>query len=413
MSITFERIGLGYVLKDEAIATELHARNIKRTSGELHADLLVKCKFKGVKTVNGTLHTTRFNMTATRTKVDIARYLESRTPGIDIDWAYLLEQLCQRVVEAELVGTPLLRVGQDPLPEVSHQYALDPTVPKGVVSLLYGPGGSGKSIVALAGAISVIVGREIIPGLVPGMKGPVLYLDWETDHYVVNERVQYIAKGCGIEPPSILYMRCNRTLLSDADRFADIVREEGVVFVIIDSAGMAMGASGERGDANDSTLQLFAACRLMNTTVQVIDHVSKAELSVGGKVRGRMPYGSVFKTNLARSSWEVRNTTEAGDSWVSTTLMHTKANDSALHSPIGLRIDWDSDGIRFSGDETAALSARPLTLAERIREELELDPRSTEELSAELNTHPALLRSVLQANKDFKRTDDGLWTVVH
>lgn len=353
----FERMGLGYRVVAPDIQTEIRVTRIKRSRAELHGQIMVKANIAGVKTVDGVMHISQFNLSSSGTRTSLAKMLESRTPGQvgKMDWFDGLETLCQRVIMAEEVGQPYIEVGTTPITRVASKYVIDPLAPANVTALLYGPGGSGKSVIALACALSIQNGREIIPGVPPGIKGNVLYLDWETDGPVINERIQAIAAGAGFTSVPITYRRCIRPLAEEAEEISNAVAERDIVYMVIDSAGMAMGASGEYGDSNESTLRLFDAIRHIGISTQVIDHVSKQEMRSKGKVQGLLPYGSVYKVNLARSAWEVRNGTSEDDETIRIALIHTKANDSRLKPQIGLEIDWQPGMITFRPAEVNAI----------------------------------------------------------
>ena len=210
--------------------------------------------------------------------------------------------------------------------------------------MIFGPGGVGKSLIALTCGISVAAGREIIPGIIPHLKGPVLYLDWETTGPVINDRIQAIAAGHGFPAPKILYRRCIKPLADDAEKLSEVVAERKVVMVIVDSAAYAMGTSGEYGDANESVLRMHEGLRIMGATALIVDHVNKAEQRA--KPGTATPYGSAYKTNAVRISWEIRKAPDNGNG-LHINMYHAKSNDTAQMQPIGLTLDWDENVIRF------------------------------------------------------------------
>jgi len=364
----YERIGLGHRVVAEAIRTEIKVTRVKRRSDGIHGEIMVKTDLAGVKTINGIMHMARFNLSSSGTRSSLAKMLESRTPGMNMDWFDGLEALCQHVMIAESEGQPFLDVGNQVITS-THKYIIDPVVPANVATLFYGPGGSGKSVLALAMALSIRNGREIIPGLAPAAKGNVLYLDWETDGPIINERAQAIGAGAGFTSLPIIYRRCIKPLADEAEEIANAVAERDIVFTVIDSAGMAMGTGGEYGDANESTLRMFDAIRFINTTTLIVDHVSKQEMRSKGKVSGLLPYGSIYKVNLARSAWEVRNGTTPDDETVQVALIHTKANDSRLHDQVGLQIEWLGHSIAFQEAESSfRVEPRPAMEPETAQE---------------------------------------------
>jgi len=413
MEPEFERLGLGYRLTESESSVDIRIDHVKRSSGELSADIAIRCNLAGVKTAkDGILHVGRMNLTAVRTRESLAKYLSTRTPGFDIDWHFLMEMLVIEVMDAEREGSPIEMAGTSPVLSRAASYVVDPIIRKDAVSLLYGPGGAGKSVLALACALSVAAGREIVPGIAPAVKGNVMYLDWETDRETVNERIAYIAAGHGFDAPNIFYRRCTRPISDDAIFLASAIKDNGIVLVVVDSAAMAMGSGSEHSDASDSTLNLFWSLRTLGTTVQLVDHVSKAELSVAGKTRGKMPYGSIFKVNLARAAWEVRNTTDAGDDSVSMSLIHTKANDAALHAPMGFNIVFGNQSIRFSGAAIAV--GAPMTLADRIADLLEGGDMPLNEIAEEMDVSEPRARTAMRDDKRFKEDKFGSgWALRH
>jgi hypothetical protein len=415
----FEKVGLGYRVwpTNDEVNAELKISRIKRSSQELHGYLQVKVNFEGVKTVNGVLHSTRFNMSAGQTRKGLAKLLTERTPGFEgMDWFDALECLCQWVAEAESRGEPVQSIG-DNRPSATarpSRYSLEPLVPINVASLLYGPGGAGKSATALAGALSIALGEAIIPGIEPVITGNVLYLDWETDATVVNDRLWSLCNGAGVEPANVSYRRCNRPLADDAEELAMLVAERKIVFLVIDSCGPAMGTSGEYGDANESTLRLFEAIRHIGVSTQIVDHVSKQEMrSAKGKVTGLLPYGSIYKVNLARAAWELRNTTSDNDEHLRIALHNTKANDARLHDPIKLLIDWEPGRIAFKADTDEAPAYRSTTgdtWREKLRNFLEEEdgPIETAVVAKLLNTTDVNIRNQIQRYPDDFTRPDGL-----
>lgn len=356
---SFERIGLSYRLWAEDAGVELHLGRLKRSGQELAGELRIKVNWDGIKTVDGTLHQARFNVSSVAARSTLAKHLKTRTdntPFDKMDWADALEHLCQFVLEAEREGEPLISMN-GPMPaERRQRYDISALCPHGVTTIIYGPGGRGKSIVATALAASIAKGIEIIPGLAPQVMGPVLYLDYETDATTMRERIEFLANGHDFKPTKdFYYRRCHRPIADDAEELARLIAEKGIKFVVIDSCGPAMGTSGDYGDANEGTLKLFNAIRLMGVTTLIVDHVAKTEMrDHKGKVIGSMPYGSVYKVNLARATWELQSGTSIVDDDLHIRLVQTKANDSRHSEPLTLAIIWDSDEgiIRFVEDDS-------------------------------------------------------------
>ena len=354
----FERLGMTYHCWSDSIQTHFRLSHVKRSRDSLSGILKVSTNLVGVKTVNGVLHAANFNVLSTSTRTALSNALEKRTPGHDMDWFDGLEWLCQHVIISEEQGEIVDEVGLDAPTPQHDRWCIEPLIMKGRPALLFGPGGVGKSLIALTCGLSVAYGLEIIPGMPPAMKGPILYLDWETTKDVINDRIQNIAAGHKFTPvpKSVYYRRCVRPLANDAEELSALVADKGIVLVIVDSSAYAMGAQGEYGDANESILRMHEGLRIIGVTSLLVDHVNKTDAkSKGGAAT---PYGSAYKTNAARVSWEVRK--EASAEGLRISLYHAKSNDTALLPPIGIALDWTYDSIMFRKVAVETENAEPV-----------------------------------------------------
>lgn len=374
----FEKQGMGYRVWSDEVLTEIRISHLKRSRGELTGELSIKANLKGVKTrptpirdnkFGGLMHVARFNVLSSSARSSLAKLLLSRTSAYfaDFDWFDALEWLCQGVILAEQEGEAVVSVGNAPARSMHDKFLIEPLILKGQSSLLYGPGGSGKSLIALACGLSVATGLEILPGMLPAVQGNVLYLDWETEQAEINDRIQAIAAGAGFTPSGMFYRQCRRPLADEVETVSDIVAEHHVVLVIVDSAAFAMGSQGEYGDSNESTIKLYSGLRLLGTSVQVIDHVNRVDTRTPpGKAA---PYGSVYKDNAARMNWEIRKLT--GDSVPKVGLYHHKTNNTATLPSFGLEVDWSDGAVVFrptSVGRTEATVERVMDTADLIRE---------------------------------------------
>jgi hypothetical protein len=355
----FEKVGMGYRCSAEEIQTELRITHLKRSRGDLTGEVQILCNFVGVKTQDdGTLLRAKLNVTSSQARSSMVKVLEHRTSaaGHDMDWFDGLEALCQGVMTAEALSEPVLDVGTGPRREPGSNFLVEPLVLKNRPSLLFGPGGVGKSLVALGCGLSVAVGREIIPGVAPAAKGVVLYLDWEEDWDTLNDRIQKIGRGHDFKPGNMLYRRCRGPLAENVEELAGVVAERKVVMLVVDSAAHAMGTQGEYGDANESVLRMHEALRLIDTTSLIIDHVGNE--AIRSKPGSARPYGSAYKTWAARMSWEARGGPMNGVQKIN--LIHHKSNSTRHLDPIGIELDWTEEMIRFR-QATAIVETSPAT----------------------------------------------------
>jgi hypothetical protein len=413
MGREFKREGLGYVLRVPEVMTELGVDRLTRSRGETHGELSVLCGMPGSRSADGHIHQARFSLSSTSARSSVSRVLAVRSGAPDIDWMDLLEDLCRRVLAAEREGDPIVRVGGLPV-ETRETYRLDQVLPQDQTTILYADGGTGKSTLAVAMAVSVETGISVIPGWIPA-KEPVLYLDWEAGRASINRRVRGVAMGAHIPfVVTIDYLDCRRRgpLPGFVEEIARLVDRGHYGLVVVDSVGMASGSSSDGGDANETAVRLFAAFGYLGTTVLAIDHVNKtdADAEPGRKSR---PYGSVYKSNLARATYELRR---SGESPV-LGVYHTKANDSGLQPPVSLRVEHGDDGsityTRLDASELPSDLERRMPLIERIARLLADQHLHERDIAEELGADKNVVRTMLGQRKDrFNRLPSGLWEVI-
>lgn len=324
----FTRKGLGYVgVFPPSIKLEAHG--LRWSGGELHAELHV--------TVGGlAIHRARFNLSSTTARTTLAKTLSARS-STKVDWTRALEQLCQHILGEERRGEPFERVGRLARRQ-GTRYLLYPMMPVDEPTLLFADGGTGKSYLAVAIACSVQAGIPILPGFDLRKKGPVLYLDWETSRDEINERVQAVCAGAGIEPVEFFYRRCTTALTDQVEEVAGLIAQEGIALVVADSLGFALGQQSERGSAEETAIRFFTAVRHLKTTVLGIDHLKKEDAqSKGGPLK---PYGSGYKVNAARSTWSVRKQNDVDGDLI---LENQKLNNGRRAAPVGLRATFEEN----------------------------------------------------------------------
>lgn len=419
----FRRSGLGYALELPSVATELRVGQVSRSRGELVGELTVSCALPAIASQSGHIFRGRFNFSSPTTRTSMAKHLASRTVGAGIDWPELLEQFCVAVLTAESEGQPFVRVGRMP-ERIPERYLVDPLLPIGKATILYGDGGVGKSYLAVGLAVAVETGVEIIPGFHVG-HARVLYLDWESDAADLDERVAAVCDGAGIDSIEILYHRCIGPLHTEVEAIARRVGEEGIGMAVVDSVGMAMGTSSETGvDANQGAIELFSAIREMGAaapggamTTIAIDHVSKE--AAGRDTGAGKPYGSGYKAFLARSTWELRQGRDKDpDGTMHLGLYHTKSNGRRF-SPIGLAyVNEDGRSVRWSREDiTDQTLEKGLSNTDRIYNALKLGgPMLDTELAEYTGIEVAQLRVTLsrghKAGRLYKGPTTKKWALM-
>lgn len=393
----FERLGLGYVIRLPELATEISVGQLHKKGGDLHGEISIACGLGGTRSYDGLLHRARFNFSGSQPRSTLARYLNDRTGGPieGIDWQDLLEDFCGRVLSAERGRRLVVRVGDRPA-RIAPRFQVDPILPWRKVTTLFGAGGTGKSTLAVALAVSVQTGLSVVSGWSP-VPTNVLYLDWETDEDDIDEKVKAISKGAAIEDQvTIAYLACHgRSLVDQIEAIAEARQETNAGMVVVDSVVHAAGTSSSEGaDAAETTIRLYSAFAQLEASVLVVDHVDKN--SAMDPSRPAKPYGSIFKENMARQAFEVRRQDGPGTR-SSMGLYNTKSNATRRLAPIGLWVDHSEAGdlIRYGREEIAGDLLKPMSLPTRIDAVLRSGAMHLKVIAEEVEEDEAKVRATL------------------
>jgi len=130
------------------------------------------------------LHWARLNLASTSAREGLIKKLA----GLDraVPWAKILNHACRTTAVAMRESAPATLLW--PRLSTGPGHLLEPILPLGELSILYGDGGSGKGWLATAIALSVETGKPLPGGLRPLQQVPVLYLDWESSPDDLAER---------------------------------------------------------------------------------------------------------------------------------------------------------------------------------------------------------------------------------
>jgi hypothetical protein len=409
---TVERIGLGYRSSFPA-GVDLKVDRLHESRGELTGELSVSWTRPALPIQDGHIYRGRFNLSGLTARSTAARFLNDRTRGAEIPWSELLERFCVGVLDAHRAGEAFQTVGQRE-PRSAPPRLLDPILPAEAATLLYGPGGSGKSTIAAAIALSVQTGREVVPGWKP-LSAPVLVLDWEASADEWNDRLVALSAGSRIDPPTIHYRRMEGSLAERVEEIAAFVTEHAIGLLIVDSVGMASGTSRDGSDANESALRLFAALRMIGATSLLVDHVAGAELDKSAAI-GKA-YGSVYKMNLARAAYELRRESEGTQERTELVLRQAKINDQGKLAPTTLAIVYETGRIRFETTRATAPDLIPMasTQPERIAALLGAGSMFAPVIAEQLGMTQETVRALLARHrgKRFMKLQDGSWGLAH
>ena len=308
---------------------EMVLERFRETDDGLKAELTVTAE-------GGLLFRGRVNLGSERSMKMLAGTLTDRTDIVD--WFGMLQQAAWRSLERFRDGDPLIRLA-DVTPE-ARRWILEPYLEGSRPTVVFAPGGSGKSFFALTALASVASGHPLL-GVTPALTGPVAYLDWEADADTQRRRLDAICRPLDLDLAGTIHYRVELAPLhATADRLRHRLESLGIVACVVDSVGMARGGAPESAE---ETIRLFAAVRSLKIPTLCIDHVSKDQIR---RTTGqRLAFGSVYTTNAAGLCWALLPDWRDGELRIR--LENTKSNNWAPVPPRGLTFTFDGAGVHI------------------------------------------------------------------
>lgn len=274
----------------------------------------------------GSLHWSRINLASATGRHAVVKALEAAHP-ID-GWRAMLDRACQLVAIHRRTSEPAQEIV--PCPPSDHAWLVTPWIARDQINVVYGPGGTAKSLFVLATVLSGLMGHTLGSPWAVGSLTKVLYLDWEADKTAQDQRTYQLLHLIESLPTGRLYhKRIRHPLVEIISEVRTEAHRLGVDGVVMDSLGAAAGPEPEGATATLGTLQALGT---LPGTKLVIAHESKAALE---QAYGT-PFGSVYVWNTARSCIEIRPQETDDASMLSVTLRHAKNNDGPRAQPLGL-----------------------------------------------------------------------------
>ncbi len=286
--------------------------------------------------VKGILTVERLPLSNGKDRVALANRLEKRTgegPDAPIQWRSMLDGICSRILVAQRQGPAVVTVGL--AEEAGINWIIDGLVEEHQTTSIYGDGEVGKSWQAIAALVALATGEEVIPGWRPTRRGRGLMLDWETDHETLNRRVRMICRGAGIPYVPIDYVACDGPLADQLEWLLERVHEDNIDLIVVDSVEAAMqGSRSDGADLNDAAGKVNQVLRKLGRAAILVDHVNALGAASSG-LAGKA-YGSIFKRNWVRQSFELKRVHEGGDGEKHLGVYCTKRNNGPRFDAFGL-----------------------------------------------------------------------------
>lgn len=347
----------------------------------------------------------KFNFSSDSTRARIAKNLTEKNEKIN--WAEILDMLCQMVQKKALEGDPGEIIETDDSEITPPVYLLEPVIMKSVPSVIYGDKGVHKTILSLFFACCVSLPWDDNPlGLTTTNKpSKVAYLDWESDRDLTKYNVQRLRKGMDAPYFNFAYRRCKMPLSDDVDQISNFLEKNKSDLIMVDSVGLASGGDLTKPEI---AIKFFESLRLLGRTSLLIGQNAKNE---EGK---KSMFGSTFWEYCSRNIFELRKAKEGiSPDETSVALFHKESNYSGKYDAQGFHLYFTKDSIKIE-NETVDY-AEFVEKINRQKQALELLKRgalTTEEIKEGLgitraNTDQLLKR--LRAKTLITKNPDGKW----
>jgi len=258
-----------------------------------------------------------------------------------------------------------------------RRYLLIDLILAAYVTLLYGDGGVAKSLLALALAVAIAgdskewLGREV-------ESCPVLFMDFELDSEEQARRVHQLCRGQGLDtlPKDLLYMSALGHPAREAFTAAlEACKKHGVGLMVVDSLGPALQGDAEAArDVIGFFQKSIEPFRVEGIAILIIDHQSR--LQQGQSYQSKGAFGSVFKTNLARSVIQAQ-ATERGEGTLTVRLRQKKHNFGPLAEPFGVKLSFTDQAVSLEAvelDASELAEEATLNATDRVKLALESGP---------------------------------------
>jgi len=381
----------------EANAKVIFTRLHQHKSGDFTAQILVeKCD------PPQTVHYQTLNLAAPTSRKAFANNLNDKIPGFP--WPELVEDICFRVVRAYSQGQPVEAVWGDieDYAVLKAKYLLAPLIYESESNILFGPGKSGKSYLALLFCILCRLPYLNNPfGLIPKASNP-LYLDYERSKTIFQQRLSLLCRGLSVPPVAIDYRRCTIALADDVDNILKILSERKNDMIVVDSVGVACA-----GDLNSSetATRFAAALHSLPVTSILITHTSKTE---EGK---KTPIGSVFFTNSASNIFEVKKAQECGDGFIDIAFSHYECNLGPKIEPIGFKLEFSKDDTRITRQNVANTPALEgvLPIRQQCKQALGSGTLTVKEIAEATGQNEGSIKTTLNRYKDTFTKEGEKW----
>ena len=280
---------------------------------------------------------------------------EQQTNGLDVDPGMPSKMITSLLWDVERLKT------YEPVP---REWVVPGCIPAGEVCLLTGPGGLGKSTLAIMLQVA-LAGQGRWLGY-ETMQGPSLGLYAEEDHNELARRFQAVRRRLGVDwadMPRCLYapLKGKEVLLTEIDRRdgwvdpAPLLKEiRGLIgrleirLLVLDSLNrMFQGNENDRPMVTGFLRELEAVATETQCAILLLGHPSKSSLTDGSGYSGSTAWDSMVRARAYLSYQHVPDPellSDAEKAQPILSLSWKKGNYSARSADIELQISFDEAG---------------------------------------------------------------------
>ena len=266
------------------------------------------------------------------------------------------------------------------VPKGQAEWLIYPLVRGTKPYIVFGDGGAGKSTFCLALALSLAVGKSLIPGIEVQSEGNSLYLDYEQEDEDVAATLFALAAGVSESPRGVIYQRMNGPVSDHVEQLKRTVKEHSIRLLIVDHI---VAASGGDAKDEDSARIFFAALREIGVATLAIGHVAKGN--------DKTVYGSTFWTNFARGMFKIEGFQEPNSPVNHVELFNTKNNRGSLMRPLAFDVVYAGDEpdmsivFKTADIQSDSQTAKTLGWVERISATIRRGALTASDIATELN----------------------------